>query len=406
MGNKFTVTAQAGLRVRQSPDTASPIVTLLPYGSKVTAVNQTPAWAQFAVEVGGAMCGTGWASKQYLKSDDVIIPRGAEYLLGIHELAAGKVRKAFEMGCRAGMVFNDATEAIALSKSYPDAIVMHRVYFTDAPEPRDLLARHGIDINNKTPSDSRVYVRVFNENDSPGFNTSLDGIKRRAAYEREILLMLQDHAPSAKLVVGGFAHGNPDITNKQICDLIFELYGDIWAQGKIWIDLHNYSKAAPNDPHNYRYYGDEWLLARYVKWFTNCGLDPTIKQCLSSEAGIECGQGGVTWGGYTGQEFSDYCAYTLNVHRQEMLVNGDPYQNPLAAATFFQWGNDYSGAGGWAGYNLDRYINVFRSYWQTITRSAMIDSAAQNTTRAITLDNRPPIDYHPPIKKLIQSKRK
>lgn len=407
MSRFMTVTASAGLRARTQPDTTAQIVALIPFQSRVWVVNETPKWAQLVLEVGNVPCGLVWASKDYLASDttnDEAV-RGAEYLLGIHELAHGRVRQAYEMGCRAGMVFDDATEAIALSKLYPNSITMHRVYFTNPPEPAQLLARHGIDINSKTPSDSRVYVRVFNESDSPGYDMTLAGLERRAAYEREILLMLADHAPYAKLVVGGFAHGNPDITNPEVCDLIFKLYGDLWKERKIWIDLHNYSLAAPNNPHDYRYYGDEWLLSRYEKWFTACGLDPTIRQCLSSEAGIEAGHGGVNWANYSDDEFRGYCQYTISVHQRKLNVSGKEYSNPLAAATFFQAGNDYNGAGGWWGYNVDRYINpVFRNYWASATRPTM-ETPTAVITRAMTLDNVPPVGYHPATKRFTRTKK-
>lgn len=284
-------------------------------------------------------------------------------LLGVHELGlAGKAREALQRGAGAVMCFEDALGAAQLSLAYPDAIVMHRKYFNHPIAPADLIAQHGIDPN--AVSASRAWYRGTNENDVTGYDSSPDGIRRRAAWDIECAKILKHAAPNAKWIGGGFAHGNPDFTSGAVCDAMREGYAAAYNSGLMLFDIHNYSKSNPNNPKDYRYYAPIWFERRWQFLFERCGFDPRVRGIVATEAGIEAGAGGFRWAGFTPDEFRAWCAYQLKVQQQPLVVSGQQYPSPYLAGTLFQWGNNYQGSGGWWGYGLDEYVSVLEAAWR------------------------------------------
>lgn len=313
-------------------------------------------------------------------------------ILGVHELGqAGMAREALQRGAGAVMVFEDALGAAQMSVAFPDRIVMHRKYFKYAFSPAEILAQHGIDPNGV--SASRAWYRGLNENDVDGFDSSPDGIRKRAAWDIECAKLLKRAAPNARWVAGGWAHGNPDFTNQAVCDAMRDGYAAAYNAGLILFDLHNYSKSDPNNPKNFRFYAPVWFERRWQFLFEKCGFDPKVRGIVASEAGIEAGAGGFRWAGFTPAEFAAWCAYALKVQTQPLVIAGVSYPSPFLCGTIFQWGNNYSGSGGWYGYGLDEYISTLESAWAG-------QLPAEKSLAGVELSEgaQPPVDYAPPAK--------
>jgi hypothetical protein len=210
-----------------------------------------------------------------------------------------------------------------------------------------------------------VWYRGCNENDVDGIGSDPDSIRRRARFDIECATLLRNAAPNAKWVAGGFAHGNPDFTNAEVCKAVREAYADAYNSGLIMFDIHNYSKPAPGaPPKDFKTFGAIWLMRRWEFLFTHCGFDPNVRGIVSSETGHECGFGGFRAAGFTVNEFAEWCEYSLSVQLAPLVVNGVKYPSPMLVQTFFQHGNTYNGAGGWWGYGMDDYIEYLTGRWQ------------------------------------------
>jgi murein DD-endopeptidase MepM/ murein hydrolase activator NlpD len=379
---RWTPTDHAlGTRVRISPDTAtsSNIVGVIAGRDvvdgelsadkkwvilKITPVEMRIGQTKLTPSVNPTF--TGYAAREFMKPAQAVTPPpqtavDTRKLLGVHELAnAGRARDALVMGARCVMVFEDALGAMQMADAYRDAIVMHRKYFTVPLSPRDLLAQHGIDPNGT--SQSRAWYRGYNENDvGGGYDSSPSGIRKRAEFDLECAALLRRAAPNAVWVAGGWAHGNPDITNADVCAALRDGYSAAYNRGEIAFDLHNYSKSNPNNPKDYRYYAPEWFERRWEHLFTKCGFDPRVRRIVSSEGGIEAGAGGFRWAGFTQSEFDEWMRYMLNVLSQPIVVGGVTNASPFVGMTIFQWGNNHNGAGGWWGYGLDEYVSRLKA---------------------------------------------
>lgn len=380
---KWTPTSSDGTRVRLTPDTSisTNIAGVIPGAAVVDGeLTNDGKWVMVAIKpermtINGVVLApsvnatfAGFASSQFMKPaiappvEPAPINAPASKLVGVHELSgAGKARAALQAGCRAVMCFEDALGAAQLSLAYPDAVVMHRKDFRYPLAPRDLLSQHGI--NPDQVSNSRAWYRGANENDVATWDSSVEGIRRRAAFDVECATLLKRAAPNARWVAGGFAHGNPDFTQASICDVIREVYAPAYNAGLIAFDIHSYSKSDPSNPKNYKYYAPIWFERRWQFLFEKCGFDPNIRAIVSSETGGECGHGGFNWAGFTPEEFAGWCMYYRDVQQQPLNIGGKLYPSPFVAGTLFQWGNTYAGPGGWLGYALDAYIPTLQRAW-------------------------------------------
>lgn len=305
-------------------------------------------------------------------------------LLGVHELDGhGKARQSLELGAQAVMVFEDALGAYQMAKAWPNAIVMHRKYFQGfAPAPREIIAQHGI--NPDLVSDSRVWYRGLNENDHGAeYDSSPDGIRRRAAWDLQCAAILKRAAPNARWVAGGWAHGNPDFTQQAVCDAIREGYAAAYNRGEIAFDLHNYSKSNPANPKDYRFYAPIWFERRWEFLFSKCGFDPRVRAIVASEAGIEAGHGGFRWAQFSRDEFIEWARYYMQVQTAPLVINGVSYPSPYVAGTLFQWGDNETSSGGWWGYGLDEYIGWLAEAW---TGRAAVSVSTRDMALAAPVD--------------------
>jgi len=317
----------------------------------------------------------------------------ARYILGIHELGGkGKASEALAMNAKAVGVFNNAVGAMQLADKYTDAIVWHRIYHTAAISADELLAQHGINVNET--SRSRAFYRGRNESDVPGYGSTVDGIKRRAEFDVEMATKLRRSAPNATYIAGGFAHGNPDFTNKDICDAIKTYYAPHYNSGLFWFDIHNYDKSAPGNPKDFKYYAPIWFPCRWQFLFTHCGFDPRIKAVCSTEDGVEAGAGGMRWAGFTSAEFRAWAAYRLKVVTQRLTMpDGKQYDSQYRFGTGFQWGDENNGSGGWWGYGLSPYIPELQAAY----RGEIVAERALEPVNLLE-GALAPVGYHPPAK--------
>lgn len=417
---KWTPTSADGTRVRLTPDTSSTanIAGVIPPASIVDGdLSADGKWLQVQIKpermtvsdvaLAPSVAATfaGFAAAQYMKPAPIThqpppqpppaIVTSAAMLLGVHELSGqGRAKRALELGAKAVMCFEDALGAAQLSLAYPDAIVMHRKDFRYPLPARDLVAAHGI--NPDQVSNSRAWYRGANENDVATWDSDVESIRRRAAFDVECATLLKRAAPNAKWVAGGFAHGNPDFTDARICDVMREVYAPAYNAGLITFDIHTYSKCDPGNPKNYRFYAPIWFERRWELLFTKCGFDPNVRAIVSSETGGECGQGGFNWAGFTPDEFRAWCAYFMKVSQQSLVIGGVSYPSPMLAATLFQWGNTYGGSGGWLGYALDNYIGVLQSAWAGQVPAEKALEADDEI--ALYAGEIPPSDYAPAAK--------
>lgn len=373
----YIVNATAMARVRAKPTTDSAIVGRLAHLSRVSG-RDVGGWLEMDLGVGGAPLLTqastqmvGYVSMTLLKSADEHVPPPPakvvhpRQMLGVHQLSdKGTAYRALERGCRAVMVFEGALEAYQLSLAYPDAIIIHRKYFTVTPSPWEMIAQHGVNPAERG-NESRAFYRGINEFDvGSAYDDSPQGILNRAKWDIECAQILKSAAPNARWVAGGFSHGCPDITRKDVCEALRIGYAQAYNDGLVWFDIHNYSKAGPGGPFDYSYYGPEWFERRVDWLFTRCGFDPRVRACVSSEAGGELGGGSFRQHGFTGDQFDAWCAYYLGVMNAPLIVGGTEYPTPVVATTIFQWGNDYNGPGGWWGYNLiPEYVDKLAARW-------------------------------------------
>lgn len=342
----------------------------------------------------------GFAAREFMKPAPTSPPPpplpvtvDARKLLGVHELAnAGRARGALALGARCVMVFEDAIGAMQMADAYRDAIVMHRKYFTVPLSPVELLAQHGINVNET--SQSRAWYRGYNENDvGGGFDSSPSGIRKRAMFDLDCAALLKRAAPNAVWVAGGWAHGNPDFTNADVCAAIRDGYAAAYNRGEIAFDLHNYSKSNPANPKDYRYYAPEWFEARFQFLFTKCGFDPKVRRIVSSEGGIEAGAGGFRWAGFSPGEFDGWMSYVMKVLTQAVIVSGVTYPSPFVGMSLFQWGNNSQSSGGWWGYGLDEYTGRLKAAYDGLV-------VADRTQASVDLHAgaAPDTGYHPPAK--------
>jgi len=382
--------------VRRGPTTQAESLGVLTKGDTVTVAGVTQAsdgqWYAIPLQAGGVTIKQASDEKTptivYMRSDGfatststpptptpqptpTIPATSARSLLGVHQLAdQQRADEAAAKGADFVMVFDDAVHAYQLAQKYPSKTFMHRRWTgTAALSATELLKQHGIDVPNilagrQPKSDSRVWLRGYNENDASGYDSSPAGIRKRGAFDLEAANLVRQCAPNSKWVAGGWAHGNPDFTNEDVCKAIRETYADAYNAGLIAFDLHNYSKSNPNNPKDYRYYAPIWFERRWEFLFTRCGFDPRVRAIVSSEAGIEAGAGSFRWAGFTAAEFAAWCSYYLKVQMTPMVINGTSYPSPFVGSTLFQWGNNNNGSGGWWGYGLDEYVGTLEAAWR------------------------------------------
>lgn len=374
MATKMTVDSPDGLNVRAWAGVApNNKIGWLAHGEEVVIAEEANGWKKIAlVNTARGSKVNGWVSEQYLKAANApvqapeptpreITRRDARVLLGVHELTSGKAREAIGRGAKAVMVFNDALEAHRLSVENPSVIVMHRRWFESAISPRDLVSQHGINPDTGV-SDSRVWCRGVNENDIAGFDSSPEGILRRARFDLECAAILRDRAPNAVWVAGGFAHGNPDFTNADVCRAMREGYAAAYNAGLIAFDIHNYTKSLPGQPKVYKREDAPWYETRWGFLFTKCGFNPAVRRVVASEAGIEAGAGGFAWAGFSDDEFRAWCMSYLALQRADLVVDGRSYPSPFVASTLYQLGGELKGE--WQGYELNRYMAVLEDIWK------------------------------------------
>jgi hypothetical protein len=233
----------------------------------------------------------------------------------------------------------------------------HRKYFQYQMPARDLIAQHGIDPS--LVSDSQVWYRGANENDVQGFDSSPSGIRARAKWDIEAATILKQCAPQARWVGGGFAHGNPNYNDAEICKAMQEGYATAYNSGLIVFDAHNYTKPeAGYPPKDFKTIAPIWLKRNWEFLFTRCGFDPRVRAIIHTEAGHECGFGGMAQAGFTTEEYLDWCRWSMQVQSTPLSIGGVGYVSPVLCETQFQWGNTHSGSGGWWGYRLDPYIGA------------------------------------------------
>ncbi len=317
----------------------------------------------------------------------------ARYLLGIHELCCNGVQHAFDGGCMAGMVYDNATGAIQLADASAERIVMSRIYFSQPIAPRELLKQHGI--NPDATSRTRGWFRGINEYDVKGYGGSVEDIYRRAAFDRECATLLRKAAPNAGWVAGGLPHGNYDFTKPEICAAVKDAYAADYNSGLYAaFDIHNYPKTEVGDVKNFRKYAPIWYARRADFLFTHCGFDPRRRRIVSSEYGIEGPNGGLAHQGFNHTEFLDFCEWTLDVMTAPLVMpDGKQYPSPYIAQTFFQLYGAQQGR--WQGYEMTGYMPVLRDLWKRGTKRAALRSAAPvDLFEGAT----PPEDYVPPAK--------
>lgn len=323
------------------------------------------------------------------------------HLLGVHALHLDDVAKSALARGAKSVTLMSGLGSYQIAQANPDAMVFYR-WYTNAPLTADDWVRGiGLDPNGAVNTGDRRFILGMNEYDVPGFGGSPNEIRARAAWDKRRIEILRRIVPNAKVVIGGFPHGNPDITNQAVCDAMREAYAPLYnnqdpANPTIFFNLHNYTKTilredtGPKaDPKNW--YAPEWFETRYIWLFTKCGFNPNVRAIVSDETGGELGAGGFNWARYTDSQFAFWQSYYLNLMAAPMEVAGKSYPCPMVASTHFQGADSVEGASGhWGGYYLTLgYNDVLKQFYSGARRSLLPAFMLAGATEA------PPPGYVP-----------
>lgn len=255
--------------------------------------------------------------------------------LGINAITGdmGPVNRALAAGATAISGINMFGQLSDLAAARQDLIVMARRYVSSMPPADPDVVFEG------AGSPHLVYLTPLNECDNL-CNGTVEQIKERASYDGAMWAKMK--AKGRKYAGGGFSVGTTDYTNPAVVAAMRDYYAPLYNDGMGF----NYHLYSPWKGHAM----DIWYEFRWRFLFERCGFDPNpnLAGIYCDETGVDQGSvGGFSACQYTEAEVGAWCRQFLD------LSQADGYGNMLRAAVIFQAGNDRTGGGGWAGYNVD-----------------------------------------------------
>lgn len=408
---EYIVRAQWNARVRNLPN--GDIIARLADGSRIQGEAVENGWVRVRLGAGGAPTIArdgkplfGYLSMEVLELVGAPPPpppppppisrvRVGLNILNEHDTVAAR---ALALGCNYFMVLNNPGLGERIANEHPNAVVMVRHWWGGhMPSPDDVLTvfsgcRH-----------PRVIYTGLNEADEFGQgghkdNLRLEELQRRAEFD--VAVARKARANGGQYAAGTFSMGTPDFTSPAICEAMQRLYAPHYNEGLFHWDHHLYSPGmgfgpAPRGisratttitesvgksgyaatwettlgensrgfPGNNAWIDPIWFETRWRFLFTHCGFNP------ASPSRVYCSETGVDQGGIGG--FPAHGASDADVVRwskwwaaiQAEPVNGAP--SPFVGGAIFQAGNRSSDPGGWAGYNVEGYLDTLsREIWR------------------------------------------
>lgn len=355
---KYRVTAQDGLNVRTMRTTAgNDPIGILPFGSIVDVVETVGEWHTVVpVAVSGVILASPVRAYCYAAlTERVSTPPpvvSTTYRTGVNAKTNFHLtRQAFADGCRYGMIIDDFGFAGELSRDYPGATVMARRYFEKGANVTTV--KQALDALEGATYPGVVYT-LWNEGDAGR------SIKEQAKVEIDLAREIKRKS-GARFAAGTFAMGTVDFTNPAICAQVRDAYAAAYNAGEISFDMHLYS---PNMLHIWQDPELIWYERRWEFLFTKCGFDPRVRAIYCGETGVDQGGvGGFPAHGASASDVARWARRNAEVQQRPVVVDGVSYPSPAIGGAIFQLGDDNSGLGGWAGYNIAYALPELRQIW-------------------------------------------
>lgn len=352
------------LRVRSQPSLTASVLGGLAPGAEVDVVDISGDWAAIALQAGGARVGdigdmaapaVAYVFAGYLVGEAPPPPPPAsKYALGVNVISnTGVAMRWAALGCRYFVIIDDFAAASELKRRFPDAVVMARRWFGNEIPSVD----RAIDRLEGASDPGLIYTGI---NEGDGLGQSDDDLKRRAHFD--VLLAERIRATTGARYAGGsFSMGAPDYTNDSVCQLMRSVYAPAYNAGVLGLDMHLYS---PTPAHIQDEAEWIWYERRWEFLFTKCGFDPRVRAIYCSETGLdEGGIGGFPQHASTQEQFRSWCARFIDAQSRPLVVAGQSYPSPAIGGAIFQAGDSRTSSGGWAGYNIEGYVDTFKQFW-------------------------------------------
>jgi len=363
--------------VRTAPSVSASTATgyLLPAGAEFEVLSTAAgadkqSWGRISVTAGNVRVGDGYVRSdgwQWMTTTTPVVPqpvippvipadwKHAKYLLGVNCLNDGNAgMDALARGCRSVLFMDNLMGAVAAARQYPDARIMARFWFQNAPDPKFLADHAGAGLMDIP---GNMWTTCANEGDWIGYG-SPDEMRRRFEYEKAFAQNVWAKNPSRKIVIGEFSHGTPDTETPEIVQAFKETYYAFAVQntGRIKIGWHLYTRYKrfldhPGHFDKHTPYDPKWFEGRDSSFWIQCGGNKAVVH-TSGETGVEAGAGGFPWAGYSDDQFARWCSWWLEYRRSLPVV--------LDGACIFQLGSHSN----WQGYNVARYLGILTDFWQ------------------------------------------
>jgi len=300
--------------------------------------------------------GTGGDAETGIGNPPIHTPRG-RYRIGVNGLANfHEMERAFELGCRFGMVVNDFAFASKLMDRFPDAIVMvRRTPFN--LDPRAYMAQmEGI-------NDPRLIYTGMNEGDEIGHQGAVLAERIRLSIQYWEICKSKG-ARHAGLTL---SMGTPVIESAEDMQIIHDIAGPALEAGMLF-DYHGYSPYWEHaDPSNSG--GWMWYEHRPREVIKRARLDPTKVRITLSEGAVDYGGGGgllwaVKYGKMRRDQIPGFLENRRALYERPLVIDGVSYPAPELGEADFQMGrNEPEGQPGWGGYALGGYMDILPPVW-------------------------------------------
>ena len=378
--SKVYITRGDGLRARRQPTTDATIVGDFPAGSRLAVDHNVTVgsdiWHALQVTAGefplrDASNSTYpaylFAAHRYRGTDytdaEVVEPpvstRG-RYRIGVNGLANfHEMERAFELGCRYGIVVNDFAFASKLMDRFPDAFVMVRRTPFNLDPNSYLHQMEGI-------GDPRLIYTGMNEGDEIGYT----GSALRERCRLSVNYWNQCRAKGARHAGLTFSMGTPVIESAEDMQIIHDECAEAFAQG-MFLDYHGYSPTPEHpDPKNASDW--KWYEHRMREVIKRARLDPIKTRVTLSEGHLYSGGGGgllwaVKYGKMLRSNIPVFLEQRRALYELPMAIDGVEYPAPEIGEAGFQMGrNEPEGQPGWGGYALGGYMDILPPVWRVV----------------------------------------
>lgn len=387
---KIYTTRGSGLRARKQPSTDAAIVGMFPAGAAlIVDHNETVGediWHALPVTAGGVALRDPsdlgapaflFAAHRYRGTDytdaEVVeppppppptVPRLVPFGVNIQgDISAAY--DAYAAGCRHFLFIDNFGAASEFMDRHPDATIHARRWGFRADGDVESMMRQLEGAN-----DGRLVYEGPNEGDAGNEQNDPAGLAGRLRAEVRLARAIKAHS-GARYAAGAFSNGNPtDMpSDPRVRAAVRTEFAPAYNAGDILLCLHLYSPTAAH------VFDDEdlkWYERRYELWFgddeEHCGLDPNVRNVVSSEGLIDQG----SRGGALGCGLSE--AQTEKVIRQTRIVHARPitatwkgvtkqFASPLVWWLIFCYGNSPS----WKTYNHQQWTEMLRRLWAVST---------------------------------------